>query len=50
LREPATDGGAIILEERGSELILKPAMVLELEMYSEAGLLRGMKRKEPPVE
>jgi AbrB family looped-hinge helix DNA binding protein len=30
------DGGAIILEERGNELILKPAMVLEVEMYSEA--------------
>ena len=30
------DGGAIILEERGNELVLKPAMVLEGEMYTEA--------------
>jgi AbrB family looped-hinge helix DNA binding protein len=30
------DGGAVILEERGNELILKPAMVLEVEMYSDA--------------
>jgi AbrB family looped-hinge helix DNA binding protein len=30
------DGGAIILEERGNELTLKPAMVLEVEMYSDA--------------
>jgi antitoxin PrlF len=30
------DGGAIILEERGNELVLKPAMVLEVEMYTDA--------------
>jgi len=30
------DGGAIILEERDNELILKPAMVLEVEMYTDA--------------
>lgn len=30
------DGGAIILEERENELVLKPAMVLEVEMYTEA--------------
>ena len=30
------DGGAVILEERGNELILKPAMVLEVEMYTDA--------------
>lgn len=30
------DGGAVILEERGNELVLKPAMVLEVEMYSDA--------------
>ncbi len=29
------DGGAVILEERDNELVLKPAMVLEVEMYSE---------------
>lgn len=29
-------GGAVILEERDNELILKPAMVLELEMYTDA--------------
>ena len=28
------DGGAVILEERGTELILKP--VMEVEMYPEA--------------
>jgi antitoxin PrlF len=30
------DGGAIILEERDNELVLKPAMVLEIEMYTDA--------------
>jgi AbrB family looped-hinge helix DNA binding protein len=30
------DGGAVILEERDNELVLKPAMVLEVEMYSDA--------------
>lgn len=30
------DGGTLILEERGNELVLKPAMVLEVEMYSDA--------------
>ncbi|MEI8189652.1 MAG: AbrB/MazE/SpoVT family DNA-binding domain-containing protein [candidate division NC10 bacterium] len=30
------DGGAIILEERDNELVLKPAMVLEVEMYTDA--------------
>lgn len=30
------DGGAVILEERGNELVLKPAMVLEVEMYTDA--------------
>ena len=30
------DGGAVILEERDNELILKPAMVLEVEMYTDA--------------
>ena len=29
------DGGAIILEERDNELVLKPAMVLEVEMYTD---------------
>lgn len=30
------DGGVIILEERDNELVLKPAMVLEVEMYTDA--------------
>jgi AbrB family looped-hinge helix DNA binding protein len=30
------DGGAIILEERDNELVLKPAVVLEVEMYTDA--------------
>jgi antitoxin PrlF len=30
------DGGPIILEERGNELVLKPAMVLEVDMYTDA--------------
>ncbi len=30
------DGGAVILEERGAELVLKPALVTEVEMYTEA--------------
>jgi len=29
------DGGAVILEERDNELVLKPAMVLEVEMYTD---------------
>ena len=29
-------GGAVILEEHNSELVIKPAAVLEIEMYSEA--------------
>ena len=29
------DGGPIILEERDNELALKPAMVLEVEMYTD---------------
>ncbi len=28
-------GGAVILEERDNELVLKPAMVLEVEMYTD---------------
>ncbi len=30
------DGGAIILEERDNELVLKPAMGLEVEMCTDA--------------
>jgi antitoxin PrlF len=30
------DGGAVILEERDNELVLKPAMVLEVEIYTDA--------------
>lgn len=30
------NGGPIILEERDNELALKPAMVLEVEMYTDA--------------
>jgi AbrB family looped-hinge helix DNA binding protein len=30
------DGGPIILEERDNELVLKPAVVLEVEMYTDA--------------
>jgi len=30
------DGGAVILEERDNEVVLKPALVLEVEMYSDA--------------
>lgn len=29
------NGGAVILEERGNELVLKPAAVLEIEMYAD---------------
>lgn len=29
------DGGAVILEERDNELVLKPAMVLEVAMYTD---------------
>ena len=30
------DGGAMILEERDNEIVLKPAMVVEVEMYTDA--------------
>jgi antitoxin PrlF len=30
------DGGAVILEERDNELVIKPAMVMEVEMYTDA--------------
>ena len=33
------DGGPIILEERDNELALKPAMVLEVEMYTDAQIV-----------
>ncbi len=29
-------GGAVILEERDNEMVIKPAAVLEIEMYSDA--------------
>lgn len=30
------DGGAVILEDRDNEVVIKPARVLEVEMYSAA--------------
>jgi AbrB family looped-hinge helix DNA binding protein len=30
------NGGAIIMEERNNEVVVKPAVVLEIEMYSDA--------------
>ena len=33
------NGGAIILEERDNELVLKPAMVIEVEMYTDEQVL-----------
>lgn len=33
------NGGAIIMEERDNELILKPAIVLEVEMYTDEQVL-----------
>ncbi len=33
------NGGAIILEERDNELVIKPAMVLEVEMYTDEQVL-----------
>jgi len=33
------NGGAVILEERENELVLKPAMVLEVEMYTDEQVL-----------
>jgi AbrB family looped-hinge helix DNA binding protein len=29
------EGGAVILEERENELVLKPALVLEVDMYTD---------------
>lgn len=37
------DGGPIILEERENELALKPAMVLEVEMYSDVQIAEWVK-------
>jgi AbrB family looped-hinge helix DNA binding protein len=33
------NGGPIIMEERDNELVLKPAMVLEVEMYTDEQVL-----------
>jgi antitoxin PrlF len=33
------NGGAIILEQRENELVLKPAMVLEVDMYTDEQVL-----------
>ena len=33
------DGGVVILEERDNEMVLKPAVVLEVEMYTQAQVL-----------
>jgi len=30
------DGGTVILEERDNEIVIKPAVVLEVEMYSDS--------------
>jgi AbrB family looped-hinge helix DNA binding protein len=30
------NGGAVIMEERNNEVVIRPAAVLEIEMYSEA--------------
>lgn len=30
------NGGAVILEDRDNEIVIKPAAVLEIEMYSDA--------------
>jgi AbrB family looped-hinge helix DNA binding protein len=30
------NGGAVIIEDRDNEMVIKPAAVLEIEMYSEA--------------
>jgi antitoxin PrlF len=42
-------GGVVILEEKGSEILLRPAAVIEVETYSEAGIVRWDKedRLEP---
>ncbi|MBF0559425.1 MAG: AbrB/MazE/SpoVT family DNA-binding domain-containing protein [Nitrospirae bacterium] len=29
------EGSAVIIEDRGNELVLKPAVVLEIDMYSD---------------
>jgi antitoxin PrlF len=42
-------GGVVILEEKGSEILLRPAAVIEVETYSEADIVRWDKedRLEP---
>jgi len=42
-------GGVVILEEKGSELLLRPAAVIEVETYSEEDIVRWDKedRLEP---
>jgi antitoxin PrlF len=42
-------GGVVILEEKGSEILLRPAAVIEFEIYSEADIVRWDKedRLEP---
>jgi len=34
------DGGMVTLEEHGGELVLRPAAVLEIEMYSDEDIAR----------
>jgi antitoxin PrlF len=42
-------GGVVILEEKGSEVLLRPAAVIEVETYSEEDVVRWDKedRLEP---
>jgi antitoxin PrlF len=42
-------GGVVILEEKGSEVLLRPAAVIEVETYSEADIVQWNKedRLEP---
>lgn len=34
-RAGITEGGTVIIEDRGDELVLRPAAVFEIEMYSD---------------
>lgn len=43
-------GGAVILEERNNELVIKPAAVLEIEMYTDAQIAEWEAEDRLPPE
>lgn len=44
------EGGAVIIEDRGNELVLKPAAILEIEMYSDRQIADWEKADRLPAD